>query len=157
MFICLAPSLFNSPPVPRSDGLSTKIGSMNSYRRISWFAVAALVLLRIGIGWHFFQEGAVKVREGNFTSTGFLSAAKGPFANHFHELIADHEGWIRLNPKEMKVAFEGYSEVVGDYYEFTDEQQQKADKIADAGYEEYKVFWRPTKKTSRTITPESNA
>lgn len=138
MFICLAPSLFNSPPVPRSDGLSTKIGSMNSYRRISWFAVAALVLLRIGIGWHFFQEGAVKVREGNFTSTGFLSAAKGPFANHFHELIADHEGWIRLNPKEMKVAFEGYSEVVGDYYEFTDEQQQKADKIADAGYEEYK-------------------
>ncbi|RLT15644.1 MAG: DoxX subfamily, partial [Planctomycetota bacterium] len=44
--------------------------------KLTFPAILFLVLLRLVIGWHFFQEGAVKVKEG-FSSTPFLSAAKG--------------------------------------------------------------------------------
>lgn len=110
---------------------------MSSYRQLNIFAIIALVLLRVGIGWHFFQEGSVKVREGNFTSVGFLSAAKGPFAKKFHDMIADYEGFVRLDPKLMSEAFDGYAEVVGEHYGFTEEQNENAQKVASRGKAEY--------------------
>ena len=54
--------------------------------KLTFPAILFLVLLRLVIGWHFFQEGAVKVKEG-FSSTPFLSAAKGPFAKQFQSMI----------------------------------------------------------------------
>ncbi len=50
---------------------------MSPYRRLNIFAIIALVLLRLGVGWHFFMEGAVKVRDGKFSSAGFLVELKG--------------------------------------------------------------------------------
>ncbi len=111
---------------------------MSSYRRLNIFAIISLVLLRIGIGWHFFQEGAVKVREGNFTSIGFLSAAKGPLAKKFHEMIPDYEGYIRLTPELMEEAFDAFPEVVAEHYGFTEEQMSEAEKIGKKGKAEYK-------------------
>jgi uncharacterized membrane protein YphA (DoxX/SURF4 family) len=58
--------------------------------RLTVPAILFLVLLRVAIGWHFFQEGATKVRDGNFSSTPFLAAAKGPFAKEFHAMIPDY-------------------------------------------------------------------
>ena len=43
----------------------------------------AIVILRLMIGLHFFNEGAAKL-DGGFSSAGFLSNAKGPFAPVFH-------------------------------------------------------------------------
>ena len=55
--------------------------------RLSAFAVLLLVLLRIGIGWHFSYEGFVKVRgPGTYTAAGFLGQARGPFETEFREL-----------------------------------------------------------------------
>ncbi len=59
--------------------------SLGTYRQISLVGVIALVALRIVVGWHFFMEGSTKVREGGFTSVGFLTAAKGPLAPQFHD------------------------------------------------------------------------
>lgn len=42
------------------------------------------------------MEGADKVRAGNFSSKGFLTAAKGPFADQFKSLIPDLDGLARL-------------------------------------------------------------
>ncbi len=64
--------------------------------RFGLLAIVALVALRFTIGYHFYMEGATKVREGNFSSKGFLTAAKGPLANQFKGLIPDYEGFIRL-------------------------------------------------------------
>ncbi|MCU0711444.1 MAG: hypothetical protein MUC43_05260, partial [Pirellula sp.] len=64
--------------------------------RLGLLAIVALVALRFTIGYHFYMEGAVKVREGNFSSKGFLTAAKGPLANQFKGLIPDYDGFIRL-------------------------------------------------------------
>ncbi len=42
------------------------------------------------------MEGSAKVREGNFSSAGFLASAKGPLADKFHSLIPDYDGHFRL-------------------------------------------------------------
>lgn len=54
--------------------------------RISTIAIAAIVLLRLVCGWHFFNEG-VKKLDPKFTSAGFLRTAKGPFAPMFRAMI----------------------------------------------------------------------
>ncbi len=64
--------------------------------RLSLVAVLFLVALRFVVGFHFYMEGASKVKEGNFSSTGFLAAAKGPLADKFHQLIPDYDGRFRL-------------------------------------------------------------
>jgi len=56
----------------------------------------ALFLLRFVIGFHFFSEGTTKIRSGNFDASYFLLAAKGPLASHYHQLVDDHDGSIRL-------------------------------------------------------------
>ncbi len=52
--------------------------------------------LRIVIGLHFFDQGHQKIQGGGFDASGFLKAAKGPFAEHFHAMVPDHDGKIRL-------------------------------------------------------------
>jgi uncharacterized membrane protein YphA (DoxX/SURF4 family) len=80
-------------------------------RYLSGFAVLALVLLRLVIGWHFFREGAEKVvfephtgqlRRGAFSSEGFLTNAKGPLAGWYRANVPDGHGWRDLlaTPRE---------------------------------------------------------
>ncbi len=63
--------------------------------RIIMFLVA-LVALRLVIGFHFFAEGATKLKSGNFTAEPFLRAATGPFQSYFHGLLDDPWGARRL-------------------------------------------------------------
>lgn len=65
-------------------------------------AIIALVILRVVVGWHFFMEGSDKVQKGGFSSTGFLSAAKGPLASKFQSMIPDYDGTLRLNSGPVK-------------------------------------------------------
>jgi uncharacterized membrane protein YphA (DoxX/SURF4 family) len=70
-------------------------------RYISLFAVFALVLLRLAIGWHFLREGLEKVEydphDGElrlaFSADGFLTSAKGPLAGLYHGQAPDDHGW----------------------------------------------------------------
>lgn len=95
--------------------------------RLSLPAILVLVLLRLAIGWHFFQEGATKVREGNFSSTPFLAAAKGPFADRFHAMIPDHDGSIRTDAKRMEEVCVSFAEEAEQVFGF-DETQKNAVK-----------------------------
>jgi uncharacterized membrane protein YphA (DoxX/SURF4 family) len=49
----------------------------------------------LSVGWHFYKEGASKM-DGGFSSTGFLSSAKGPFSGGFKAMLWDNDGKIRL-------------------------------------------------------------
>jgi uncharacterized membrane protein YphA (DoxX/SURF4 family) len=75
---------------------------MNDRRRfLSGFAVLALVLLRLVIGWHFFREGTQKVvyephagkLRRTFSAEGFLTNAKGPLAKWYMANVPDEHGW----------------------------------------------------------------
>ena len=48
------------------------------------------------------MEGTAKVREGGFSSTGFLSSAKGPLAKTFQSMLPDFDGEIRLDTGKGK-------------------------------------------------------
>ncbi|MFM7517410.1 MAG: DoxX family protein, partial [Pirellula sp.] len=91
-------------------------------------AIVFLVLLRLGIGWHFFQEGAVKITDG-FSSTGFLASAKGPFAPMFQSMIPDHDGMIRIDAKKMSDACEAYGEKVKTDFGLNEDQRKEVDAI----------------------------
>ncbi len=79
-----------------------------SAHRIGSAACLAILFLRIAIGWHFYKEGAKKVRDGSFSSRHFLLDATGPWAHHFRALVDDpfergqlegtkvRESWMRL-------------------------------------------------------------
>ena len=56
-----------------------------------------IVLLRIGIGWHFLYEGVHKFDPAaNFSSEGFLGIAKGPTADMYYWMLTDLDGIERL-------------------------------------------------------------
>jgi uncharacterized membrane protein YphA (DoxX/SURF4 family) len=60
-------------------------------------AVAALVLLRLGLGCHFLYEGVWKiVHRDKFTAEPFLTQAKGPLAGLFYAMVPDLDGRRRL-------------------------------------------------------------
>ena len=76
--------------------------SLRKNRQLGILAIIALVALRLGTGWHFFSEGRVKLQEGDFNSTGFLSSSHGPLAGFFKGLIWDEDGSIRLGYDQEK-------------------------------------------------------
>lgn len=114
--------------------------------RLTVPAIVFLVLLRVAIGWHFFQEGATKVRDGNFSSTPFLAAAKGPFAKQFHAMIPDYDGAIRMNAKKMQEVCESFAARASKEFQFDESQSQKAQDLlkefANKRSETYDA-WKP--------------
>lgn len=104
---------------------------MSQYYKIGRLAVWTIVLLRVAIGWHFFMEGQTKVKEGNFSSKGFLSAAKGPLAPLYHQAIWDYDGQIRLDQEAITDLFKAYQEKAVNYYVFTEAQTEKAKELKE--------------------------
>jgi uncharacterized membrane protein YphA (DoxX/SURF4 family) len=76
----------------------------DSRRYIGPFAVLAIVVLRLVVGWHFFREGTDKVvydpHDGQlrmkFSASGFLTNAKGPLADWYHANAPDDHDWRGL-------------------------------------------------------------
>jgi uncharacterized membrane protein YphA (DoxX/SURF4 family) len=97
--------------------------------RLTVPAILFLVLLRVAIGWHFFQEGATKVRDGNFSSTPFLAAAKGPFAKQFHAMIPDYDGAMRTDPVKMEELTGAFVDKAVKEFGLSDEQEKEAREI----------------------------
>ncbi|MFO0012369.1 MAG: DoxX family protein [Planctomycetota bacterium] len=97
--------------------------------RLTVPAIVFLVLLRVAIGWHFFQEGATKVRDGNFSSTPFLAAAKGPFAKQFHAMIPDFDGAMRMDPSKMDEVCKTFVARAAKEFGFDDAQTSAANDV----------------------------
>ncbi len=106
------------------------LGNMNSYARLGTLGILAIVALRICIGWHFYMEGATKVRGNDFSSVGFLNAAKGPLADKFQSLIWDHDGKIRLDQKRVLEIFKAGAEDASKHFAFTEEQTKELAKVS---------------------------
>jgi uncharacterized membrane protein YphA (DoxX/SURF4 family) len=96
---------------------------MNRYRKINLFAVIALVLLRVCVGWHFYKEGQAKVAAGGFSSYGFLSTANGPFAEQFRSMIPDYYGMTRTDAKVMSKSLADFAARAAAHFEFSEKQR----------------------------------
>lgn len=100
---------------------------MSGRFRISILAVAALVLLRVAIGWHFFYEGSWKYKHASFSAEPFLKQSRGPFASWYRTLIPDYYGYQRLNVERMAARWGDLKNRFVVRYGFSDEQKQAAD------------------------------
>jgi len=92
---------------------------------ISGLAVAAIVLLRVGIGVHFLSEGVSKLENPKPFSAGFFGNAKGPLAPLYKNLLWDADGLYRLDLETTQAEWDTYREKFASHYGF-DEKQQKA-------------------------------
>ncbi len=54
-------------------------------KQFSWHLVA-LSILRIAIGWHFLNEGLLKLMDPEWSGADFLTNATGPFASLFQSI-----------------------------------------------------------------------
>lgn len=106
-----------------------------------WAAVA-LVLLRVGVGWHFYKEGSEKVQSGKFSSAGFFGNAKGPLAGFYKGLLRDPDGYARLNSEKTLEAWDAYRARVSRHFGFDEEQERAADDIYKRREEQLKFFFR---------------
>jgi len=79
----------------------TSTGSASGKSGMAWKIVFALLLLRLCIGWHFFQEGTKKLSydadQGglrvSFSAEGFFKTAQGPLAGFFKSLVPSGHRW----------------------------------------------------------------
>lgn len=51
--------------------------------------IAAIVVLRVMIGWHFLYEGLAKLQQEAWSAAGYLQQARGPLAGLFKWMAAD--------------------------------------------------------------------
>lgn len=63
--------------------------------------MAAVVALRVLIGWHFLYEGIAKLQAPAWSAAGFLSQARGPLAGFFKGLAANPGALEWVNPLNM--------------------------------------------------------
>lgn len=110
--------------------------------QIGFAAVVMLVLLRVTVGWHFLYQGLWKLDNPDFSSSGFLSQAKGPLEDRYLALIPDYWGHERLDEKRAVEAIEDYRQRFGQAYQLSDEQKQLADRIAESRADQIKDFFK---------------
>lgn len=111
-------------------------------RKCEKWAIVALVLLRLGVGWHFYKEGSEKVQSGKFSSAGFLGNAKGPLAGLYKSMLRDPDGYARLNSGEALKAWDQYRARVAQHYGFDEKQEAAAERIFKRREEQLEYFFR---------------
>ncbi|HXK12827.1 MAG TPA: DoxX family protein [Vicinamibacteria bacterium] len=74
---------------------------MNEEARLSRWAMASIVLLRVLIGWHFLYEGVAKLQKPSWSAAGYLLQSRGAFSPLFRWMAADPNVLAVVNPLNM--------------------------------------------------------
>ncbi len=120
-----------TPPTPRPAGKEASLSCCNA--RIGFFGVAALVLLRITIGWHLLYEGLHKLNQEEFSAEGYLSQAAGPFQKFFqYTVIQDFEGRDRLSTQGNDAQIDDFYARFQAQFGLDATQKQTAERIVAA-------------------------
>ena len=56
--------------------------------KLSRWAMIAITLLRVFVGWHFLYEGIAKLTSPSWSAAGYLRQARGPFSGLFKWLAS---------------------------------------------------------------------
>ncbi|MGD9644746.1 MAG: hypothetical protein AB7U73_03480 [Pirellulales bacterium] len=127
---------------------------MGSKFQIGCVGAAALVILRIAIGWHFLYQGLWKLNNPDFDSSGFLSQAKGPLADYYYDLMPDFWGREHLDREAALKRVAEYREEFGKRHQLTDDQKSLADRVAAARSAAVDDFFTDNKESIETYLHE---
>ena len=101
-------------------------------RRISWLAVALLVVLRISIGWHLFYEGLWKLGTQNsanpWTAEPYLKNATGPLRQTFRRMTGDENDMKWLDYEAMSAKWDAWRDRFVAHYGV---DKAKVDRLLD--------------------------
>jgi uncharacterized membrane protein YphA (DoxX/SURF4 family) len=112
------------------DGFCTGETSLATSRyQIGLLAAAAIVALRVGVGLHFYLEGAAKLQNPKPFSAGFLGSAKGPLADHYKQMVWDADGLYRLNYNYIQPHWDQFRNRITAHYHFDEAQAAQATEI----------------------------
>ena len=114
---------------------ATPLGT--SRYQIGLIAAVAIVALRVGIGLHFYLEGATKLREERPFSAGFFGNAKGPLAPYYRQIVWDADGLYRLNYNYTHPHWDNYKNRIVAHYGFDEPQAAKATELFNAYVRRY--------------------
>ena len=89
----------------------------------------AIVALRVGIGLHFYLEGATKLRDERPFSAGFLAGAKGPLAPMYKQMVWDADGLYRLNYDYTYAQWDRFRNRLASHYQFEPSQTARAGEV----------------------------
>jgi uncharacterized membrane protein YphA (DoxX/SURF4 family) len=96
--------------------------------------------LRLGIGWHFFREGADKIPDPSWTAAHFFTGSKGPLKPLFESMVwdvdgrarlnyspgSDEDGWPEIDLEQTLSRWDEYQARVADQYGFDEAQRAEA-------------------------------
>ncbi len=100
--------------------------------QIGFIAALAIVALRVGIGLHFYLEGATKLRDPRPFSAGFFSNAKGPLAPYYRQMVWDADGLYRLNYNYTQPHWDNYKNRIIAHYGYDESQSSRATEVFNA-------------------------
>ena len=69
--------------------------------KLSRVQMAAVVALRVLIGWHFLYEGLAKLTTPGWSASGYLLQSRGPFSGLFHWMAATPSVLATVNQLNM--------------------------------------------------------
>ena len=138
---------------------------MSDLKRVSFLAVVFLVLLRIAIGWQFLYEGYWKYdtmdSPNPWTAKGYLANAKGPYRDHFRDMVGDFPGGndpydlLWLDYDNVKKSWEDWAKRFTNHYDLTEEQKSKLDSLLN-GPEDWSVNLKEMRISREVIPPPSD-
>ena len=104
-----------------------------------------LILLRIGIGWHFLYEGIYKIEKLRspepFSSEAYLRNAVGPFAEHFRNMVPDVYALDRLDTDKLQTVWKADAQRIALHYGFDADQQAKIDEALKNSLEKARAWF----------------
>ena len=124
-------------------------------RRISFFAVVFLVLLRLSIGWQFLYEGLWKYQTqttGNpWTAEGYLLNAQGPFRSTFRNMAGDPDGLNWLDNDYVQASGRIGRRISPTHYQLDDAQKARLEEILNGPKSLRSPLGRPPRRRRRRI------
>lgn len=109
-------------------------------RKISWFAVILLVVLRISIGWHLFYEGLWKLNTrytaNPWSSEGYLLNSTGPLRTTFRNMTGDPNGLRWLDYDTMSARWDAWRDRFVQHYGV---EQKQVDLLLDGSGNDFTV------------------
>lgn len=99
-------------------------------KHFGFYAILAIVLLRLAVGFHFFKEGLAKLKDDGFRSKYFLLQATGPLSEYFHGLVPDRYGELRLDRARTERNWKRFRDRAARTMKLDDDREQ-ADQVLD--------------------------
>ena len=108
---------------------------MNKVGRVSFIAVALIVVLRIAIGWQLFYEGVWKIKTLKsptpWTAAGYLKNSQGPLRGMFRNMAGDPDDLDWLDADKVTAKWDAWQKRFGSHYKLSAPQISRLNQLVN--------------------------